>query len=190
MPGFPETIAIVGVPGVGKTTLCRILSEKLDHTFINYGELMLEIAGERSLAGTLEELFSLSLDQQHNIWREAAHRVSEMKGVVLDLHGLDRSPLGYLVSLPVEFITPDLIIILESDPHDIIKRRIADSRRRMHDTPSSLLEHMELLRTAMFVCAALMGSIVSVVENRTPEGTASEITEIIKAAEDLEILRG
>jgi adenylate kinase len=190
MPGFPETIAIVGVPGVGKTTICRILSEKLDHSFINYGELMLEVAGERGLAGTLGELFSLPLDQQHHIWREAAHRVSEMKGVVLDLHGLDRSPLGYLVSLPVEFITPDLIIILESDPHDIIKRRIADSKRRMHDTPSGLLEHMELLRTAMFVCAALMGSIVSVVENRTPEGTASEITEIIKAAEDLEILRG
>ncbi|MDI9618053.1 adenylate kinase [Methanothermobacter sp.] len=190
MPGFPETIAIVGVPGVGKTTICRILSEKLDHNFINYGELMLEVAGERGLAGTMEELFSLPMDQQYIIWREAAHRVSEMKWVLLDLHGLDRSPIGYLLSLPVEFITPDLIIILESDPLDIIKRRSADSKRRIHDTPSSLMEHMELLRTAMFVCATLMGSIVSVVENRTPEVAASEITEIIKAAEDVEILRG
>ncbi|MGB9837828.1 adenylate kinase [Methanothermobacter sp.] len=190
MQGFPETIVIVGVPGVGKTTVCGILSEKLDHTFINYGELMLEVAEERCLAGTLDELFRLSMDQQHSVWREAALRVSEMKGVLLDLHGLDRSPLGYLVSLPLEFITPDLIIILESDPHDIIKRRIADSKRRMRDTPSGLVEHMELLRTAMFVCAALMGSIVSVVENRTPERTACEIIEIIKTAEDLRILPG
>ncbi|MDI6702874.1 adenylate kinase [Methanothermobacter wolfeii] len=184
MSCFPETIAVVGVPGAGKTTVCRILSGRIRHRYINYGDLMLKIATERSMAGTREELFSLPLEDQHGIWLEAASRIQGTGCVLVDLHGLDQSPQGYIVSLPVEFIDPDLIIILESDPLTVLERRMADTRKRIIETPESLREHMEMLRLSMAVCAALKGSALSIVSHRDPETTAKKIIGIIESLGD------
>ncbi|WP_432703690.1 adenylate kinase [Methanothermobacter thermautotrophicus] len=182
MKGVPGTVAVVGVPGTGKTTVCRILSGMVKHAYINYGELMLRVAGEWNLAETLEDLFKLPMDQQHLIWLEAAHRIKRLDYVLMDLHGLDRSPMGYLISLPVDLITPDIIVILESDPQSIIRRRMTDSKMRVMESPESLREHMEMLRTSMFVCSAVLGSVVSIVENSDPHEAALDILRIIEAA--------
>ncbi|MDI6819271.1 MAG: adenylate kinase [Methanothermobacter thermautotrophicus] len=182
MKGVPRTVAVVGVPGTGKTTVCRILSGMVRHTYINYGELMLRVAGEWNLAETLEDLFKLPMDQQHLIWLEAAHRIRRLDYVLMDLHGLDRSPRGYLISLPVDIISPDIIVILESDPQSILWRRMADSKMRVRESLESLREHMEMLRTSMFVCSAVLGSVVSIVENHDPEEAALDILGIIEAA--------
>lgn len=184
MTGVPGIVAVVGVPGTGKTTVCQILSRMVRHTYINYGELMLQVAGEWNLAENLEDLFNLSLDQQHLIWVEAARRIRRLDYVLMDLHGIDLSPLGYLISLPVDLITPDIIVILESEPQSIFERRLVDSKRRVMENPGSIREHMELLRTSMFVCSAILGSLVSIVENNDPHEAALEVLRIIEAAGD------
>ena len=51
--------ALVGVPGVGKTSLCRSAARALGFRHVNYGELMLEVAMSRDLASNQEEMFKL-----------------------------------------------------------------------------------------------------------------------------------
>ena len=63
-----ERVAVVGVPGAGKTSLCTAASENSKYQHVNYGRVMLEIAQNRGLATTLPEMFSLDLTIQHGIW--------------------------------------------------------------------------------------------------------------------------
>jgi adenylate kinase len=167
---------VVGVPGVGKTSLSREASPSLGYLYINYGELMLEIAKQKELASTLEGIFKLPLDLQYDIWREAATRISGQRNVLVDLHGLDRSREGYLISLPVEILEPDIIILVESSYEQIIKRRINDQERtRPVESWKTLKEEMELLRTSMAVCSVLLNSLFVILNNDEFERSVSAL---------------
>ncbi|MEN6293287.1 MAG: AAA family ATPase, partial [Methanobacterium sp.] len=107
-----NVVVVTGVPGVGKTTLCRRVSEDLGYKYINYGDLMLGIAQSRDLASTDFEMFSLDIDTQQEIWEGAALKIKDMGRVLVDLHGVDQSPSGYIISLPIEIISPDIIVVI------------------------------------------------------------------------------
>ncbi len=167
---------MVGVPGVGKTSLSKEASPSRGYRYINYGELMLEIAKKQELASTLEGIFKLPLDLQYDIWREAATRISSQKNVLVDLHGLDKSREGYLISLPVEILQPDIIILVESSYERIIKRRINDPERtRPVSDYKTLKEDMELLRTSMVVCSVLLNSYFTILENHKFEESLNSL---------------
>ncbi len=158
--------AVVGVPGVGKTSLCKEASPSSGYHYTNYGELMLKIAKEQELASTQKEIFKLPLNLQYRIWRKAATKIKGRKDVLLDLHGLDKSREGYLISLPLEIIKPEIIILIESSYNNIINRRINDPERsRPVKDWKSLKEEMGLLRTSMAVCSALLNSYFVILNN-------------------------
>lgn len=154
---------VVGVPGVGKTSLSHQAAQSLGYNHINYGELMLQMADERGVASTLEEMFQLPLDLQHTIWKKAAFLIKDQKDVIVDLHGLDRSSKGYLISLPVEILSPQIIIVVEASYENIIRRRIHDQSK--FRPLKNIKEHMMLLRVAMANCSALMGCSLVILEN-------------------------
>lgn len=186
---------MVGVPGVGKTSLCREVSQLKGYHYINYGELMLEFAEKGEHKSTQEEMFKLPLETQYNIWLEAAHYIKYLTDdsknecddsavdskreygdlaedknysncVLVDLHGLDRSKTGYLISLPLEIIKPQIIIVVESRYDQIIQQRTNDPQRiRFLEGLKSLNQDMELLRNSMAVCSAMLGSFCAVLEN-------------------------
>lgn len=157
---------MVGVPGVGKTSLCKEASPSLRYRYINYGEIMLEIAKQQETASTLEGIFKLPLDMQYMIWRKAATKIAGQKDVLLDLHGLDKSREGYLISLPLEILKPEIIILVESSYDNIIKHRINDpDRSRPVEDWKTLKEDMELLRTSMAACSALLNSYFAILYN-------------------------
>lgn len=158
--------AVVGVPGVGKTSLCRLAAHSLGYNYVNYGELMLRIAKDEKMASNMEVMFKLPLDLQHMIWRRAASIIRDQKKVLVDLHGLDRSSEGYLISLPLEIISPEIIIIIESSYENIMKRRSSDpDKPRPLEDRAKITEQMELLRTSMAVCSVFLGSYFNVLEN-------------------------
>ena len=175
---------VVGVPGVGKTSLCREASQSEGYHYINYGELMLEFALKGKFASTPEEMFKLPLELQYDIWQEAAGHIKDLtedfkedykdstdykkdfNGVLVDLHGLDRSKNGYLISLPLEIIKPQIIIIIESSYNQIIQHRSNDPERiRPMEGLESLNQEMELLRNSMIICSTILGSYFVVLEN-------------------------
>ncbi len=73
--------ALVGVPGVGKTSLCRSAARALGYKHVNYGELMLDVAMSKNLASNQDEMFKLDIEVQQSIWKAAACRVNEMKEI-------------------------------------------------------------------------------------------------------------
>ena len=176
--------ALVGVPGVGKTSLCRSAARTLGFKHVNYGELMLDVAISDNLASNQDEMFKLDLEVQQSIWKAAAYRVLEMKGssskILLDLHGVDLSDSGYIISLPVEIITPDLIIIVESSYDKIIMRRYEDAARiRTLEDMKDVKEHMEILRMSMTVCSVIYGSYLTLLDNDNFEKCLNELKEVL-----------
>lgn len=158
-------VVVTGVPGVGKTTLCRSVSKDLNYNYVNYGDLMLSIAKSRDLASTDLQMFSLDIEIQHEIWKTAALKIKDMEDVLVDLHGVDQSSIGYIISLPIEIIKPDIILVIESSKDKIFRQRGKDSKKRIIDTIESLKEHMDILRNTMASCSAILGCNLAVLKN-------------------------
>jgi len=170
----------VGVPGTGKTSLCRAASQNSDYQHVNFGELMLEIAQRRGLATNLPEMFSLDLRIQHKIWETSALQIKDKKNILLDLHGLDHFREGYLISLPFEIIRPDIVIIIESSYEDIIKRRHADSlKKRIIQKQDTLIEHTKMLRIAMASASARLGCNLVILKNHNFEDCLKKLKTIL-----------
>lgn len=172
--------AVVGVPGVGKTSLCRQAAKDLECTHVNYGELMLEVARQKGLASTDSEMFSLDIDVQYQIWRTAAEEIKGMSNVLVDLHGVDKSQIGYIISLPIETIFPDIIIIIESTCINIMERRHNDpSKRRIIEDIKSIKEHMKLLRSSIATCSVILGCTFTVLQNDDFDECLDELVDIL-----------
>jgi adenylate kinase len=176
--------ALVGVPGVGKTSLCSSTARDLGLRHVNYGELMLDVAMSNDLASNQDEMFKLEIEVQQSIWKDAALRVKEMNKfsskILLDLHGIDRSNIGYIVSLPLEIISPDIIVVLESSYESIIMRRFKDkSRARYLEDMKTMYEHMDMLRMSMIACSIIYGSHLIVLNNSDFERCLDELKDVL-----------
>jgi adenylate kinase len=159
-------VAVVGVPGVGKTTLCKAINKKLGYHYINYGELMLEIAIEKDLAHTMEFMLQLKPELQFQIWESAAFSILNVKNLLIDLHGVDLTREGYLISLPFEIIPPEIIIIIEASYDEIFQRRCKDVvKNRVLEDYKSVKEHMSLLKYSMSSISTILGSNLMILKN-------------------------
>jgi adenylate kinase len=173
--------AIVGVPGVGKTSLCRRASESLGYNYVNYGELMLGLACERDLAHNLPELFKLNLNIQHEIWRAAALKIKDKSDVLVDLHGIDHFKSGYLLSLPIEILKPDIIIVIESSYDNILFRRQLDilKKERIIENIKSFNEHNNLLKVSMAVCSVILGCYLLILNNNNFDNSLNQLMKAL-----------
>jgi adenylate kinase len=176
--------ALVGVPGVGKTSLCRSAAGALGYRHVNYGELMLDVAMSHDLASTHDEMFKLDFEVQQSIWKAAAVKVLEMNefspNILLDLHGVDLSDIGYIISLPLEIISPDIIVVVESSYENITIRRYTDeSRDRCMEDVKSVEEHMKMLRMSMIACSIICGSYLTILDNDNFEKCLNELKDVL-----------
>jgi adenylate kinase len=177
--------AVVGVPGVGKTSLSKLAAESGGYRHLNYGEIMLEIARKEGMASTEYEMFSLPLDQQYKIWRSAAHQINkhQIKGherVLVDLHGVDPSYRGYLISIPLEILSPEIIVLVESSCENIIQRRLVDHQKyRPREDLAQIKEHIKILRVSMAVCSVFLGSFFAIVENNNFQSCLQDLKTIL-----------
>jgi adenylate kinase len=185
-----KKIILVGIPGVGKTTLLTTMVEILkDHkknvVVINYGSLMFDIAKENGLTNR-DQLRKLSVSEQQRLQKIAAEQISahEEELVIIDTHAFINSPEGYYPGLPehvLKIIKPDNFVSVSAKPEEIYNRRMKDdTRNRDKITLANIKKELDVQSGMISACAVITGSPVRLVLNG--EGKVDETADkIIKA---------
>jgi XRE family aerobic/anaerobic benzoate catabolism transcriptional regulator len=142
-------IALIGLRGAGKTTLGRLLAEKLGVPFIELAQAIEQEAGM-----TLSEVFSL--------YGQAAYRRYERRALQTIVERNQRfvlAPGGSIVSEPATFdelLTSCYTIWLKASPEEHMSRVVAQGDQRpMSDNREAMkdLERILAGREAMYVKA-------------------------------------
>jgi len=184
-------IVLTGIPGVGSSTVAREALKMMGDDasrfkIVNYGDVMFEVAQEKGLVRSRDEIRKLESFIQRAIQQTAAKRIASMEGeVILDTHITIKTPHGYLPGLPrwvLDGLDPDEIILVEADPDEIHQRRSRDkSRSRDLDSVELIDEHQKVNRATGMAYAALSGATVKIIANHDNglKETAGELLEVI-----------
>lgn len=192
MPYLVENkkIILVGIPGVGKTTLLTTMVEILkDHkknvVVINYGSLMFDVAKENGLTDR-DQLRKLSVSEQQRLQKIAAEKIAghEEEVVIIDTHAFINSPEGYYPGLPehvLKIIKPTNFVSVSAKPEEIYNRRMKDNTRsRDNITLANIKKELDVQSGMISACAVITGSPVRLVLNG--EGKIDETADkIIRA---------
>jgi len=185
-----KKIILVGIPGVGKTTLLTTMVEILKNnkknvSVINYGSLMFDVAKENGLTDR-DQLRKLSVSEQQRIQKIAAEQISNRKEevVIIDTHAFVNSPEGYYPGLPehvLKIIKPTNFVSVSAKPEEIYNRRMKDdTRNRDKITLANIKKELDVQSGMMSACAVITGSPLRLVLNG--EGKIDETADkIIRA---------
>ena len=185
-----KKIILVGIPGVGKTTLLTKMVEILkDHkknvVVINYGSLMFDVAKENGLTDR-DQLRKLSVSEQQRLQKIAAEKIAghEEEVVIIDTHAFISSPEGYYPGLPehvLKIIKPTNFVSVSAKPEEIYNRRMKDNTRsRDNITLANIKKELDVQSGMISACAVITGSPVRLVLNG--EGKIDETADkIIRA---------
>ncbi len=170
---------VLGIPGVGKTTVLNEAAERAGAGRLNFGDYMFEEAKTMNLAEGRDDMRKLPRGKQMELQQKAAERIhadSRNGDAIVDTHGSIKTPKGYMPGLPetvLRALDPDSIVLVECDSKDIHGRRSRDaSRNRDPDTVEEIDEHQMMNRCFAAVYADLTNSTVLIVRNE--EGKAEE----------------
>lgn len=167
-----KVVVIAGIPGSGSTTVLSKALEELDYLYVNYGDVMLEIAKGDGLVDNRDDLRKLPPDIQKEVQENAAQSIrekSEQSNIIVDTHCTINTPSGFLPGLPkwvLDQLKPDMFVLLEADGDEILKRRISDTTRNRDSERLKDIElHQEMNRAASMAYAVLTGATVKIIEN-------------------------
>ena len=192
---MPKVVILTGVPASGGTTVTKKAIEVLEgrgqqFTMVTYSDVMLEEASRRGWANSRDDIRKLDPSEQRDLQKMAARAISEMAtmALVVDTHATVRTPRGYLPGLPtrvLDELRPELIIVVESSPGEIIRRRNADkSRQRDAQDAMAVQQHQDVNKAICMAYAAYTGATVKIVQN--PDGKLDEaVAELVLALQGL-----
>ena len=119
-----KKVIIVGIPGVGKSTLVAKIVEKLkakQKSVIvqSFGTVMLEEAKKNGISDR-DELRRLSMHEQKKFQKLAAEKISKLEDdlVIIDTHAFIATKAGFYPGLPTHVL-------------DIIKHGLLEHQHRM-----------------------------------------------------------
>jgi adenylate kinase len=184
-----KLVVLTGIPGSGSTTLLNKALEEVDYVHLNYGDIMTELAIEEKLVEDRDALRKLPAETQKDIQAKAAKRINEKSAeanVIVDTHCTISTPSGFLPGLPIwvlEQLQPDLFVMVEADPDEIIYRRMNDdTRSRDVEKAKDIQLHQEMNRAASMAYATLTGATVKIIANHDNhlEKTVSKLVDVLK----------
>ena len=133
-----KTVIIVGVPGVGKSTIvsnATITLQKKGTTLntVVFGSVMFEEAKKLGI-NDRDQIRKQTIDVQQRLQNMTADHISSLNDsiVVVDTHLFIKTQSGYYPGLPMNLIlklNPERLILITANSEEILNRRNNDSTR-------------------------------------------------------------
>ena len=185
-----KKVVIVGIPGVGKTSLVQTIVSKLNENNIDtsihsYGTMMLEEAKKIGIKDR-DELRRLPVERQKELQKNIAKKISDLKNniIFIDTHAFISTQEGFYPGLPnhvIQIIQPTHFIAISARPEEIYNRRMKDeTRNRDKVSIESIKKELAIQDSMLSTCSVLSGSPMKVILNN--EGKIDEAANnVIKA---------
>jgi len=126
-----KKVVIVGIPGVGKTSLVAKLVELITQQnktvgVHSFGTVMLEEAVKKGIKDR-DELRTLPIEKQQELQKMAAEDISNMEDdvILIDTHAFISTKSGFYPGLPnyvIQIIQPNNFIAISASPDEIHDR--------------------------------------------------------------------
>ncbi|MFA5106146.1 MAG: adenylate kinase [Candidatus Micrarchaeia archaeon] len=166
-------IIILGVPGVGKSTVIKPLAQEKGYRMLNYGDMMFEIASKGYGVDHRDKIRALPKEKQSEIQEKVGLALAKETGkVILDTHCSIQTPQGYLPGLPrklLEKLPVTGLVYVSAPVEEIIERRKKDfeATGRIRPTkPEDIREHEEVNRQLLSAYSFFCGVPAMIIENR------------------------
>ena len=171
-----KRVIIVGIPGVGKSSVISLAIEQLKQkgknaTIAVFGTVMLEEAHKMGVKNR-DELRKISLGKQRDLQAMAAKRISEIEDsiVIIDTHLFIKTIEGYYPGLPMyllDIIKPTHFFMVIAEAGEIVNRRKSDkSRLRDIVAVEDIQDELDILRVMIASSSILTGSpFIAIVNN-------------------------
>ncbi|HEY9385424.1 MAG TPA: adenylate kinase [Nitrososphaeraceae archaeon] len=182
---------ILGIPGVGKTTVISKVVKSLEQRGFNtatviFGTVMFEEAKKMGLKNR-DEIRKLSISKQRLLQQHAAKRIAKMHEniVIIDTHLFIKTSEWYYPGIPmqvIDIIKPTHLLLVMADPEEVIKRRKNDSSRHRDILSTKEIQHeLDISKMMIVSCANLTGSPFAIIMNNSNEAdnTSSDIIRIL-----------
>lgn len=154
-------MVIVGIPGVGKTTVISKAAELLSKRglmtqVIVFGSAMLDEAKKLGIKDR-DEMRRLPVQKQRTLQALAANSIKAIQNsnVLIDTHLFINTTEGKYPGLPknlLEILSPTHLVMITADPEDIFRRRRQDGTRNRD------LISVEGIKTDLEISAIMIAS--------------------------------
>ncbi len=183
-------VVIVGIPGVGKTSLVtklvQVIKKKNKTVSVHsYGTVMLEEAKKDGIKDR-DELRKLPIEKQKELQKIAAEKISKLSDdvIFIDTHAFISTEAGFYPGLPnyvIEIIQPTNFIAITASPDEIHNRRMKDETRNRDPISIEDIKKELAVQDAMLSsCSVLSGSPMKVIFNH--EGKVEEAADAVIGA--------
>lgn len=167
---------IVGIAGVGKTTVITRAAELLNKkrkttTVVVFGTVMYEEAKKKLGLKSRDDMRRMPVEDQRCLQEMAAQRIAGMKDdiVLVDTHLFINTGEGYYPGLPMRLLNimkPTNIVMVAADPGEIAERRKTDqTRQRDIATAENIQKELDISQVMVASCSILTGAPFAIIMN-------------------------
>jgi adenylate kinase len=185
LEGKSKHIIVVGIPGVGKTTVVSSVKNTLEQTGIKttlaeFGKIMLEEAKKMNI-NNRDQIRRLSIEDQKKLQNLAAEKISQIYSdvVIIDTHLFINTKEGYYPGLPADLLNhlkPTHLILIIANPEEIYHRRQNDSSRvRDIISMDSIKNEIDVSKMLISCCSIISGAPFKILANH--EGSVTDCTQ-------------
>ena len=182
-----KRIIIVGIPGVGKTTIVSkvldtLKAKKISASVSIFGTVMFEEAKKKGIKNR-DELRKLSVPEQKELQSMTARKIASITDdvIIVDTHAFISTKAGFYPGLPhnvLEILMPDIFIMITARPEEIYNRRMKDTTRdRDIVSIDEIKKELDVTSAMLSTCSILCGSPIKMVLNS--EGKVDEAAKSI-----------
>lgn len=168
-------VIVVGVPGVGKTSVVNKAAERLNQSqsttqVMVFGSIMFDEAKKLGIKDR-DEMRKLSINTQRQLQEMAANSISGVRSVniIIDTHLFINTIEGRYPGMPrnlLDILSPTHLIMISTAPEEIFARRMEDgTRNRDLISMDSIKNDLEVATIMIATSSVLTGAPFKIIFN-------------------------